>query len=199
MIAFVEGRLEEKHPTRVVLLAGGVGYEIFIPLSSYDRLPEAHSTCRMLTVEVIREDAHLLYGFMTEAERDLFRRLIDVSGIGPKIALSALSGFPPREFKALVLNGDAKRLSTVPGIGKKTAERIILEMKDKISEGEALDALAGPREAASDDLRRRDAVLALISLGYKQIDAVRMVQDACANLDPSHSVEDIVRRALTGK
>lgn len=194
MIAYIQGRIEKKAPTSVVLDVGGIGYELFIPLSSYERLPAPDATCRLLTYEHLREDAHVLYGFFTAAERDLFSRLLAVSGIGPKIALSALSGLSVREFKAAVIQGDAKRLSSLPGIGRKMAERMIVELRDKIDEAEALETLSGAEE--QEDTRIRDAMLALVALGYKQADARRMI--ARVPLDDQAAVEDVVRRALTG-
>lgn len=198
MISHLEGTLVEKNPTRIVVDVGGVGYDVFIPLSSYDRLPEAGERCRILTHHHVREDAHTLFGFATEAERDLFRRLLDVSGIGPKTALCALSGLAVRDLKAAVVTGDVKRLSSISGIGKKTAERIIVELRDRIKPGEALEAVAGAAEPSPEDARLRDAILALVSLGYKQADALKRVQAAAAKLPAESTVEDLVRRALTG-
>ena len=198
MIVFIEGTLIEKQPTRVVCAAGGIGYELLIPLSSYDRLPRVGETCRIHTHEHVREDAHVLYGFMTEEEQRLFERLIGVSGIGPKTALSALSGLTPRDLTRAVVEGDVKRLSSITGIGRKTAERIIVELKDKITAGEALEAVTGGGAGQPDDPRRRDAVLALVSLGYKQADAFKMIQAAFPGpLADTVSIEEVVRAALT--
>ncbi len=199
MITFLEGCLEEKQPARIVLNAGGIGYEVFIPLSSYDRLPAPGKTMRILTYDCIREDDHLLYGFMTEAERSLFLLLMNVSGIGPKIALSALSGLSVRDFKVAILNGDIKRLSSISGIGKKTAERIVVELRDRLSAGEALEAVAGAPDETPEDHRAKDTVLALISLGYKQVDALKMARSALAALPETATVEDVIRGALTSK
>ncbi len=198
MIAFLDGILEVRQPTHAVLNVGGVGYEVLIPLSSFDRLPHEGERCRLLIYDLPREDEHLLIGFATEDERAIFRRLLAVSGVGPKTALSALSGLSPRELTAAIAHGDTKRLSSITGIGKKTAERIVVELRDKISAGEALEAAAGATAPAPSDLRRRDAVLALVSLGYKQAEAVRMVTAAVPEAAEDLSVEEIVRRALTG-
>ena len=195
MITFLEGALVEKDPTRIVLSVGGVGYEVFIPLSSYDKLPSSGDSCRVLTYDHVREDTHALYGFLTPEEREMFLRLMDVSGIGPRLALTALSGLSVRELKAAVVRGDIARLSSVSGIGKKTAERIVLELRDKIGEGEAMEAVtagASPEEST----RMRDAMLALISLGYKQAEAQKMVKDVVKTLGPDASVEETVRKAL---
>ncbi|MCX6998032.1 MAG: Holliday junction branch migration protein RuvA [Kiritimatiellaeota bacterium] len=196
MITFLEGLLVEKQPTRVVLNVHGVGYEVFVPLSSFDRLPAEQQPCRLLTYDCIREDDHRLYGFVSVAERHLFELLLGISGVGPKTALSALSGLSVRELKAAVVAGDVKRLSSISGIGKKTAERIVVELRDKLSAGEALEAVAGAAEPSARDLRARDAILALISLGYKQADAQQRIRDVLPRLKPAATVEEVVRAAL---
>ena len=193
MITFLEGILVEKDPTRVVVNVQGVGYEVFIPLSSYDRLPLPDAPLRILTYDHVREDIHALYGFMTGEERRLFLMLINVSGIGPRLALTALGGLSVRDLKAAVAQGDIKRLSSISGIGKKTAERMVVELRDKISAGEALEAVAGTGEP---DVRLRDAILALISLGYKQAEAQKRVRDVLSGVDARTTVEEIVRKAL---
>src|SRR3954453_22755674 len=133
MITFLEGILVESLPTHVVIGVQGVGYHVFIPLSSYDKLPMPGQQIKILTHLQVREDAHVLFGFMSHAERDLFRLLVThVSGIGPKTALDVLSGITVTNFKAAVVNGDAGLLAKTKGIGKKTAERIIVELKDKV-------------------------------------------------------------------
>jgi Holliday junction DNA helicase RuvA len=198
MITFLEGQLEEKQPTRLVMNAGGVGYEVFIPLSSYDRVPEAGRTCRLLIYHHVREDAEILYGFSGEAERALFLLLLDVTGIGPKLALSVLSGLSVREIKAAIAGGDVKRLSSISGIGRKTAERIVVELKDKLGTGGALEALAGPPEEPVTDVRLRDAVLALVSLGYKLADAQERIRRAMTRVPAEAGVEELVKSALSG-
>ena len=140
MIAFLKGTLSEALPTQVVIDVNGVGYEVLIPLSSFDKLPTPGSEVKLLTHLAIRDDAHVLYGFSTETERDLFRQLIrHVTGIGPKIALNVLSGTTPASFQAAVANGDVKALSGVSGVGKKTAERIVVELKDKLGDGAGIE------------------------------------------------------------
>jgi holliday junction DNA helicase RuvA len=196
MIVFLEGTLVEKQPTRAVLNVEGVGYEVFIPLSTYDALPTENNACRILTYEHVREDLHALYGFATEAERRMFLLLLLVTGVGPKIALGALSGITVRDLKVAVVQGDVKRISSISGIGKKTAERVIMELRDKLSEGEALEAVSGAPELSATDTRTRDALLALISLGYKQAEAQKLVQTALTALKPDAGVEDLIRRAL---
>ena len=199
MITFLKGVLVEKHPTRVVLDVSGVGHEVFVPLSSYDRLPRKDEECTILTYDYVREDQHQLFGFVTEAERRVFVLLMGTSGIGPKLALSALSGLSVRELKAAVVEGDVKRLSSIQGVGKKVAERLVLELRDKISAGEALEAVAGAAEPTPANARARDAVLALTALGYKQDAARKMVQHALAGKKPPEDVEAIIRRALAGR
>lgn len=195
MITFIEGLLVEKDPTRVVVNVQGVGYEVFIPLSSYDRLPAPGEAVRIQTYDHVREDTHALYGFMTVEERRLFLLLMGVSGIGPRLALTALSGLSVRDLKAAVAQGDVKRLSSVSGIGKKTAERMVVELRDKLTAGEALEAVAGA-VAGEPDARLRDAILALISLGYKQADAQKRVRDVLLHVNSKTTVEEIVRLAL---
>ena len=138
MISFLEGKLTEALPTQVVIDVNGVGYEALIPLSSFDKLPQPGQAVRLLTHLAIRDDAHVLYGFMTESERELFRLLIrHVSGIGPKIALNVLSGTTAAAFRTAVAEGDVAALSRINGVGKKTAERMVIELKDKMGEDAA--------------------------------------------------------------
>jgi len=196
MITFLQGVLVEKEPDRAVINVGGVGYEVLIPLSSYDRLPMAENSVKLLTYHHVREDAQILYGFATEAEREMFNRLLSVSGVGPKLALTALSGLSVRELKISIVGSDIKRLSGISGIGKKTAERIVVELKDKISSGEALEATAGVDESMPSEIRLRDTVMALISLGYKQADALKLARAAAEKLGPDAPVEDLIRRSL---
>src|SRR3977135_2955986 len=140
MITFLDGKLVVALPTQAIIDVGGVGYEVFIPLSSYDKLPSAGQPIRILTHLAVREDAHVLYGFMTPAERDLFRLLVNnVSGIGPKLALAVLSGMSVNNFKAAVVNSDVTAISKISGLGKKTAERIILELQEKRGGGAAVE------------------------------------------------------------
>lgn len=199
MIAFVEGILVEKQPTRVVVNVHGIGYEVSIPLSSYDRLPPLNHAVQLLTHEHVREDDHRLFGFMTEAERRMFLLLVSISGIGPKLALCALSGMTVRELKRAVVENDVKRLSSVSGIGRKTAERIVVELKDKLDAGEALEAASGADEPDRHDARLRDAAMALVALGYKQDQAAKMVLDALhRNPGQELTVENIIKKSLGG-
>lgn len=197
MITFLEGDLAEKHPTHIVVAVGGVGYEVFIPLSSYEKLPEQGASCRVLIYDYFREDNRLLFGFCSQVERNMFAQLMSVTGIGPKLALSALSSLSVREITLALAEGDAKRLSSISGVGKKVAERLIVELRGKITPTDALAARAGD-DGAPDDTRLRDAVMALIALGYKQADARSMLQRVGKKVEPGMAVEDIVRLALTG-
>jgi len=196
MITFLEGKLDEKQLGRIVMNVGGVGYEASIPLSSYDRLPSEGDVCRILTYHHITEADQRLFGFCTEEEREMFTRLLTISGVGPKLAISVLSGLPVRELKTALINGDIKRISSISGIGKKTAERIVVELRDKFSAGEQLDAFAAD-EGLPGDHRLRDAALALGALGQKPDDAAKMVKSVAKQLKPETTVEDLIRMALT--
>lgn len=197
VIAFLEGVLAESLPTQVIVNVQGVGYQVLIPVSSFERLPAPGSPVKLLTHLAVREDAHVLYGFLTSGERDLFRLLLHhVTGVGPKIALAVLSGMPIEMFKAAVVVGDIAAISRINGVGKKTAERIVLELKDKVGvveEWEASSAKNAPSEA---DARMHDAVLALISLGYKQVEAHKAIRRVLDLSDAPVTAEDLVRQAL---
>jgi Holliday junction DNA helicase RuvA len=198
MITFLEGVLVEAYPTHVVLNVQGVGYHVLIPLSSYDRLPQTGTKLQILTHFQVREDAHLLYGFATAAERDLFRLLINhVSGIGPKTALDVLSGVSVTSFKAAVVAGDAKSLGQIKGIGKKTAERILVELKDKVGVAAAWEAASAAHAPTPQDQQMTDAILALIALGYKQVEAHKAVKAVAeSRAGQPLSSDDLVRESL---
>jgi holliday junction DNA helicase RuvA len=197
MITFLHGKLVEALPTQIVVDVNGVGYEALIPLSSFDKLPAPGNPVELLTQLVIREDAHVLYGFMTAAERDLFRLLVGtVSGIGPKIALNILSGISVTAFRGAVANSDIKALSQISGVGKKTAERIVVELRDKIGAAGAWEAASARHVLSPDDQKVNDAVLALMALGFKQVEAHDTVRAAQAMLGGKATVEDLVRACL---
>lgn len=199
MIAYVRGVLTEKDPTRVVVEAAGVGYEVLIPLSTFDRLPKAGGEVKLLTFHCVREDDEILFGFATPAEKELFVKLTAVSGVGPKIALSILSGGSVGELALAIASGNAKRISSIKGVGKKTAEKICLELQDKVNAIEALSAAqrAGAgKEAAAPVLR--DAILALSSLGFSEETANKMVGDVVAKYPEAKDTETLVRLALSG-
>jgi Holliday junction DNA helicase RuvA len=197
MISFLRGKLVEALPTQVIVEVHGVGYEALIPLSSFDKLPTPGAEVKLLTHLAVREDAHVLYGFMTAAEREMFRLLVNtVSGIGPKIALNVLSGMNVTALRGAVSNGDVKALSQISGVGRKTAERIVVELKDKIGAAGAWEALSAQRGLSEEDQKLNDAVLALMALGFKQIEAHESARAAQSVLGPQATVEDLVRASL---
>jgi Holliday junction DNA helicase RuvA len=196
MITFLDGKLESALPTQAIVDVNGVGYEVFIPLSSYDKLPPVGQSIRILTHLAVREDAHVLYGFMTAAERDLFRLLVNnVSGIGPKLALAVLSGMSVINFKASVVNSDTAAISKISGLGKKTAERIVLELKDKLGVAAAWEAATAAHAPTPEQEQANEAVLALIALGYKQVDAHKIIREL-QQRGEAKSVEELVKLAL---
>lgn len=197
MITFLEGTLVEALPTQVIVAVHGVGYQVLIPLSSFDKLPAPGSQIKILTHLQVREDAHVLFGFMSTAERDLFRLLVNnVSGIGPKTALDVLSGISVTNFKAAVVNGDAGLLAKTKGIGKKTAERIIVELKDKVGIAAAWEAASAAHAPTPEERQVNDAVLGLIALGYKQVDAHKAVKQVQEKGGTGQTTEDLIRQAL---
>ena len=197
MLTFLHGTLIEALPTQVIVEVNGIGYEVLIPLSSYDKLPPSGQGIKLLTQLVIREDAHTLYGFMTGAERELFRLLVGtVSGIGPKTALNVLSGIRVPAVRGAVANGDVKALSQISGVGRKTAERIVVELKDKIGASGAWEAASSQRALSPEDQKLNDAVLALMALGFKQVEAHDTVRKAQTSLGNQATIEDLVRACL---
>jgi len=202
MIGRLHGILVEKTPPALLVDVGGVGYELEAPMSTFYSLPESGQTVTLLTHLLVREDAQLLYGFATQTERAMFRTLIKVSGVGAKMALTILSGISAGEFARCVQDDDTATLVKLPGIGKKTAERLIVEMRDRIQDwgGSAADFLpssaapgATPSGAASSV---KEAITALVALGYKPQEASRMI----TNIEDAAelSTEEIIRAALKG-
>lgn len=198
MIAFLTGKLAEKTPSVVLLDVNGVGYEVFISLTTYDRLPATGSECRLFIHHHIREDAQLLFGFAQKEERSMFESLLNVNGVGPKSALSVLSGLTVGELSMAIADNNVKRISAVHGIGKKTAERIVIELRDKINPIEALATQSGPTDNPQNAVIR-DTLLALESLGFPQDQARKMVQSACAGLTDITDSQTLLRRALNTK
>jgi len=197
MITFLHGQLVEALPTQAIVEVHGVGYEVLIPLSSFNRLPQIGQSVHLLTHLVVREDAHVLYGFISAAERELFRMLVNTaSGIGPKIALNVLSGTSVAAFRGAVASADVKSLSQISGLGRKTAERIVVELKDKIGAAGAWEASSEKRGLSGVEQKINDAVLALMALGFKQAEAHESVRKAMAMLGEEASLEDIVRACL---
>lgn len=191
MIAALKGEVWEALPNRLVVGCGGVGYLVHVPLSTFDRLnPFKGSQIFLKTYFYVRENSQNLYGFATDEERDLFLLLIErVSGIGPSIAMAILSGMPVEDFQRHVVSGNVAELSRIKGLGKKTTERIILELKDKVGVVESWDVAEGAASAV------RDAELALISLGYKQAEARKAI-GVVAKLNPSATVDELIRETL---
>ena len=200
MIGFLRGRLAHKQPPQLVLDVNGVGYEVEAPMSTFYQLPADAGEIRLFTHLVVREDAHNLFGFWSREEREMFRALIRINGVGAKMALGVLSGMSAEEFARCIRGGDAAALTRLPGIGKKTAERLLVEMRDRLPESaQAPDVrlphaapagFAPPADAAA------DAVHALTALGYKPAEAARMVRSLETE---GLSVEDIIRLALSGQ
>jgi len=196
MIATLTGVLTTKAPTEITVDVNGVGYAVHIPLSTFQTLGDVNSRVTLFTYLHVREDALQLYGFASAADRDLFRLLLSVSGVGPKIAQALLSGMNAAEVKAHIASGQPSALTSIPGVGKKTAERLILELRDKISRG-GIDAaaIAGPGPTTIDV--RNETLLALTSLGYARPAAERAIR-AALNDDTGRplAVEELIRRAL---
>ena len=185
MIGRILGELVEKNPPQVLVVSHGVGYEIDVPMSTFYHLPRTGDNVTLLTHMVVREDAHLLYGFLTAGERTAFRQLLKISGVGPKVALSVLSGLSVDDLAAAVASQDAARLTKVPGVGKKTAERLVLELRDKLPV--AVSAARTDASPASGDV-----VNALLGLGYNE----REAQGAVKQLGPGLPLTDAIRQAL---
>ncbi|NCF85522.1 MAG: Holliday junction branch migration protein RuvA [Verrucomicrobiaceae bacterium] len=197
MITYLSGELVESLPNQITLDVNGVGYQVLIPLSTYDVLGHQKGRIKILTHLHVREDAHILYGFATAAERDLFRLLIQrVSGVGPKIALAVLSGVSVDEFQAAVVRGDVECISQVKGLGKKTTERIVLELKDKVGVVEAWGHASGGE--ATQESVFNDGLLALINLGYKQTEANKAIAllRKSGEFSGDSTVDEIIRAGL---
>lgn len=196
MISFVKGRLVKVKPTEVVVETGGIGYRVNIPLSTFEKLPEAGENVTLLTHLHVKEDSHTLYGFRTDEEREVFRTIIGVSGAGPKMALAILSGISTEGFKSALIEGSTEVLRTIPGVGKKTAERLIVELRDKFGRAGVTLAAAGGRETAEEGRRANDAMLALISLGYNRKAAYKAITEALKASGGEIDVRELIRKAL---
>jgi Holliday junction DNA helicase RuvA len=191
MIGSLRGRLAFKQAPGIIVECGGVGYEVETPMSTFLELPPVGSDLFLFTHLVVRENAHSLYGFASKDEKILFRMLLSVSGVGAKMGLAILSGMSVRDFERCVQLEDAAMLVKIPGVGKKTAERLIIEMRDKIDKSPSLAAVPGSGRAKAD--ARSEAVDALVSLGYKPVEVKRLL----ASIDVgAKSAEDIIRLAL---
>ena len=194
MIAFLRGRVLEKHPNRVIVDVAGVGYDVFVPLSTFYVVGSEGSEISLRVHTHVREDQIALFGFVTALELSMFERLIAVNGIGPKLALSVLSGIEPRELGPEIQRGDLARLTRIPGVGKKTAERIVVELRDRLPK--ALEAeVMGEVPPAIEDVLRDDLVSALVNLGYHQ-QAIDKVLDKVLKDQEAPKFEDALRACL---
>lgn len=192
MIGFVRGKLVVKAPPHLTVDVGGVGYDIEAPMSTFYTLPALGSEVRLLTHLVVREDAHILYGFGTQDERALFRNLLKVSQIGPKIALAILSGVSVEGFTTLVKLQDTAALTKIPGVGRKTAERVLMEMRDRLDALSIVNVGAVPVSASSTE---GEAWNALVALGYKPAEVTLMLKPFAGS---GGTTEELIRRALQG-
>lgn len=190
MIGFLKGVLLAKHPPSLLLDVGGVGYEVEAPMSTFYALPDVGSRAELYTHLVVREDAHTLFGFASQAERQLFRDLLRVSGIGARMALAILSGSSVEAFARCIQAGDVASLTRIPGIGKKTAERLVVEMRDRLERSPLPTGAAGMPGAASASDEAQDA---LVALGYKPAEAQRLIRSVSAE---GKSTEEVIRAAL---
>jgi len=194
MIGSLRGRIAAKTPPGLLLEVAGVGYELEAPMSTFFDLPAVGAEVSLLTHLVVREDAHVLYGFLTDAERKLFRGLLKVSGVGPKLALAILSGTSVEGFAACVAAQDVGSLTRIPGVGRKTAERLLIEMRDRLKgEPELVLGAVGAGMGAE-----AEAQAALVALGYKPVEASRMLKTASMGEADGLSTEQWIRRALQG-
>ncbi|OWY40789.1 Holliday junction branch migration protein RuvA [Xenophilus sp. AP218F] len=197
MIGRLTGKLIEKQPPQVVVDVGGVGYEVDVPMTTFYQLPALGQNATLFTHLVVREDAHLLFGFASKEERQTFRQLIRVSGIGAKIALAILSGMTADELAIAVASEDIKRLSSVPGIGKKTAERLVLELRGKLATGGSLTVPGGLSFAATPD-EKSDIVHALLALGYNDKEAAAATKSLPAEVTVSEGVRLALKSLMKG-
>ncbi len=200
MITRITGTLLSATPLTAIVEAGGLAYEVHVPVTTAERLPQPGQQARLHTFVVYREDSQTLYGFATEAERDFFRLLVEkVTGVGPKLALSVLSKLSLPVLQDAIVSGDVGLLAKCPGIGRKTAERLVIELRDKLGGDGTAPSSAGPQgavSAAPADHKSRDAVMALVALGYKAADADKAVRQALIALGPDASTEALIKKAL---
>ncbi|MFK7844520.1 MAG: Holliday junction branch migration protein RuvA [Rhodothermales bacterium] len=197
MIAYVSGTLAEKKPTEAIIDVQGLGYFVLIPTSTYEHLPATGEAAKLFTYQHVREDALQLFGFFTRAERTVFEIMLGVSGIGPKLALAALSAMRPAELRDKVVQGDIAFLTRIPGVGKKVAERMVVELRDKLAKVDGLGGaptLGGTSTDKND--ARADALAALESLGLSRAAAERNLRKVLRTSPDTQSVEDLIRLAL---
>jgi len=196
MYEYISGKIITKEPTTAIVDVQGIGYKIFIPLSTYENIGQPGDSVKLLTHFKVREDDQSLYGFASDPERDLFRLLIDVSGIGARTGISILSGASVNEFKQRIINEDVKALTLIPGIGKKTAQRIIVELAEKLPKLNTGDAMAPTALISTKTQVVDEAIRALVSLGYNKITAEKSVTKAVANLGNAATLEQYIKTAL---
>jgi Holliday junction DNA helicase RuvA len=198
MISRLKGTVLESSPLLVVLEVAGVGYEVHIPLTTAEKLPPVGESCGLFTQAVYREDSATLYGFATRDDRDFFRLLVEkVSGIGPKIAVSMLSRMSPELLRGAIASADVGLLAKCPGIGKKTAERLVIELKDKVGLPARDGAATGGTPAAGEPSHFQDAVSSLMTLGYKPADADKLIRKAANQLGSDAATEALIKTALS--
>ena len=198
MISYVKGSLTEKFEDSVIVEAGGIGYRIFVPTSVLEHLPKTGETVKIYTYFSVREDAMSLYGFLSRQDLEMFRQLIGVNGVGPKSALGILSALSPDVLRLAVLSGDAKAISKAPGVGSKTAQRIILDLKDKVKAEDILDGytepISGQSEVSNVGSIGKEAIEALTALGYSASEASGVVKKV--TITESMTAEDVLKAAL---
>ncbi len=196
MIGRLQGKILDKQPPAILIDVQGVGYELEASMTTFYNLPECGENIILHTHLVVREDAQLLYGFHSLSERQMFRSLIKISGVGPKLALTILSGMSAEDFSRCIMDEDSKALTKLPGVGKKTAERLVIELKDRLQKDDSIKLPGMPEKIERQANPVNDAVSALISLGYKAQQASQMVRDLEVE---DKSTEDIIRAALQGR
>jgi len=197
MIAFLRGKVLDKHPNKLIVDVHGVGYEVQVPLSTFYEVGDEGDEVSLRVHTHVREDALQLYGFVTALEQQVFERLIGISGIGPKLAIAVLSGIDPRELLGAVQRSDVARLTRIPGVGKKTAERIVLELKDRMQQFAGLAAPDAPEPGAVEDRLREDLVSALVNLGYHRPQAEKTI-DSTLQSGGELRFEQALKQALKG-
>jgi Holliday junction DNA helicase RuvA len=196
LIAYLEGKLVEKSPTHLILEVNGVGYSVDIPVSTYSSLGEAGQTVRVLTCQQVREDELKLYGFSSKPEKELFELLVNVNGVGPKMALSILSCIPVEEFQRSVLQEDMDVLTAISGVGKKTAQRLIVELKEKLSKVDLGERKEFKEKETAFAPALDEAIMALVSLGYTKPDAKKCLERVVQEAKEILPVEELIKRAL---
>lgn len=198
MIAYVSGTLAEKKPTQVVIDVQGMGYSLQIPTSTFEKLPAEGQPVKLFTYQHVREDAILLFGFSSRSERSVFETVITVSGIGPKLGLAALSTMPASELCNRVVESDVGYLTRIPGVGKKVAERMVVELRDRMANIEGLHVKAGSTDSGTDSRSqsRADALAALEALGISRAAAERSIRKVLRNQPDVQTAEDLIRLAL---